>query len=92
MVDRPYIGCYARTAPVHDLPAVKMRIPDYMTVTVRIHRAGCFFHLQEEKNRIEGVGACEQCIRRRGAYVRARVPSRAPLGDVSRRFWLEILV
>jgi hypothetical protein len=87
MVDRPYIGCYART-----LSAVKIRIPDYMTVTVRIHTAGCFFHLQEEENGIEGVGACEQGVRCRGAYIRARVPSRPPLGHVSRRSWREILV
>jgi hypothetical protein len=36
-------------APVHDFPAVKIRIPDYMTVTVPISAAGCFFSCEKRK-------------------------------------------
>jgi hypothetical protein len=66
-VDRPYIGCYARTLRCMIFPAVKIRITDYMRVTVRIHTAGRSFHLQDEENRIEGVGGCEQVVKRGGA-------------------------
>jgi hypothetical protein len=70
-----------------DFPAVKIRIPDYMTVTVPIGAAVCFFRLREEEHRIEGVGRL-----RAGRWAQRRIRTRTsalsrPAGNVMRQSW-----